>query len=62
VEVEPRVSYAVAAGSLGGQIFAAGFRWDVAAILGLTDRDPSTGVTFGVSKDLALFEHMRLLR
>lgn len=47
---------------LGGQIFAAGLRWDIAAILGLTDRDASTGVSFGVSKDLALFEHIRLLQ
>ena len=47
---------------LGGQILAAGFRWDLAAILGLTARDASTGVSFGVSKDLALFEHVRLLQ
>lgn len=46
---------------LGGQFFAGGFRWDLAAIIGLTGNAASTGVTFGVSKDLSLFEHVRLL-
>lgn len=47
---------------LGGQIFAGGFRWDIAALIGLTSHDAPTGVTFGVSKDLALFEHVKLLQ
>jgi len=35
---------------LGVQIFTGGFRWDVAAIAGLTRRDVETGLSFGVSK------------
>jgi hypothetical protein len=40
---------------LGFQIFAAGFRWDAAAIAGLAQHDPSSGFTFGVSRDVRLF-------
>jgi hypothetical protein len=44
-------------GRFGLQIFAGGFQWDVAAIAGLTRRDARTGVTFGVSKDVRLFDY-----
>ncbi len=40
---------------LGFQIFAGGFQWDAAAIAGLAQHDPSTGFTFGVSRDIRLF-------
>ncbi len=40
---------------LGVQIFAGGFRWDVASIVGLTRRDAATGLTFGVSKTFRSF-------
>jgi hypothetical protein len=40
---------------LGFQVFAGGFQWDVAAIGGLAEHDPSTGFTFGVSRDIRLF-------
>ena len=42
---------------LGLQIFAGGFQWDFAGIAGLTSRDPKTGFTFGISKDLRLFDY-----
>lgn len=42
-------------GRLGLVISAGGFRWDVAAIAGVYRHDPSTGFTFGVSRDLQLF-------
>ncbi len=42
---------------LGVQLFAGGFQWDLAGIAGLTTRDAKTGFTFGVSKDLRLFEY-----
>jgi hypothetical protein len=41
----------------GFQIFAGGFQWDVAGIAGLTKNDASTGFTFGVSKDMHLFDY-----
>ena len=41
----------------GFQIFAGGFQWDVAGIAGLTKNDASTGFTFGVSKDIHLFDY-----
>ncbi|MBZ5537107.1 MAG: hypothetical protein LAO31_14225 [Acidobacteriia bacterium] len=41
---------------LGLQVVAAGFRWDVAAIKGITRVDPQSGITFGVSKDFRAFE------
>jgi Putative MetA-pathway of phenol degradation len=40
---------------LGLQIFAGGFQWDVAGIAGLTRRDPSSGFTLGVTRDVKLF-------
>jgi hypothetical protein len=40
---------------LGFEIFAGGFRWDAAAIAGLAQHDPSSGFTFGVSRDVRLF-------
>jgi len=39
----------------GVQIFAGGFQWDVAGVAGLTRRDPSTGFTLGVTRDIKLF-------
>jgi hypothetical protein len=41
---------------LGFQIFAGGFQWDVAAIAGVAQHDPTTGFTFGVSRDIRLFQ------
>lgn len=41
---------------LGLQVMAAGFRWDVAAIKGITRVDPQSGITFGVTKDIKAFE------
>ena len=41
---------------LGLQVLAAGFRWDVAAIKGITRVDPQSGITFGISKDIKAFE------
>jgi len=40
---------------LGVQVNASGFVWDFAGIAGLTKDDPHFGVTFGVSKDIHLF-------
>lgn len=40
----------------GVQVLAAGFRWDLAAIKGLTHLDPSSGVTIGVTKDIKAFD------
>jgi hypothetical protein len=42
---------------LGFQLFYGGFQWDVAAIAGLTKIDPHTGFTFGISKDIHLFDY-----
>ncbi len=42
---------------LGLQIFAGGFQWDVAGIAGLARNDARTGFTFGVSKDIHLFDY-----
>ncbi len=42
---------------LGMQVQAAGFLWDVAGIAGLTRNSPRTGFTFGVSKDLRIFDY-----
>lgn len=42
-------------GRMGIVISAGGFRWDAAAIAGVYPNDPSTGFTFGVSRDLHLF-------
>ena len=45
---------------LGFQIFAGGFKWDVAGIAGLTSRDPSSGFTFGLSRDIRLFDFSKI--
>jgi len=42
-------------GRLGVQIMAGWLIWDFAGIDGLTKNDPRTGFTFGVSKDIQLF-------
>lgn len=42
---------------LGFQIFAGGFQWDLAGIAGLTKFDAHTGFTFGVSRDIHLFDY-----
>lgn len=39
----------------GVQLNASGFVWDFAGIAGLTKDDPHFGITFGVSKDIHLF-------
>lgn len=44
-------------GRFGLQIFAGGFQWDFAGIAGLTRHSPTTGFTFGVSKDIRLFDY-----
>jgi len=44
----------------GFQIFAGGFQWDLAGIAGLTRRDARTGFTFGISKDVRLFDYDRI--
>jgi hypothetical protein len=40
---------------MGLVVSAWGFRWDVAAVAGVYPNDPSTGVVFGVSRDLRIF-------
>lgn len=45
---------------LGFQIFAGGFQWDVAGIAGLTKRDANSGFTFGLSRDVRLFDYGKL--
>jgi hypothetical protein len=40
---------------VGVQLKAGGFRWDLAGIAGLTKYDPSSGFTFGVSRDFVIF-------
>jgi hypothetical protein len=42
---------------LGLQVEAGGFYWDVAGIAGLTKVSPRTGFTFGVSKEIRLFDY-----
>lgn len=44
-------------GRIGIVISAGGFRWDAAAIAGVYRSDPSTGFTFGVSRDVRLWGH-----
>ncbi len=41
---------------VGLQITVAGFTWDLAGFRGLNKYDPSSGFTFGVSKDFRLFD------
>jgi hypothetical protein len=48
-----------AQGRMGLVISGGGFRWDVAAVAGVYPNDPSTGFTFGVSRDLRLFGRHR---
>jgi len=45
---------------LGLQIFAGGFTWDVAGIRGINKYDPSSGFTFGVSKDFHIFDYNKI--
>jgi hypothetical protein len=45
---------------LGMQVLAGGFYWDVAGIAGLTRQSPKTGFTFGVSKEIRLFDYSRV--
>ena len=45
---------------LGLQIFAGGLAWDIAGIRGINKFDPSSGFTFGVSKDFKLFDYNRI--
>lgn len=40
---------------LGVQVFAGGFRWDLAGIAGLTGNDADSGFTVGVSKTIRLW-------
>jgi hypothetical protein len=44
-----------AQGRIGVQVFAGGFRWDFAAIAGISASDPRAGFTFGISRDFDLF-------
>lgn len=39
----------------GVQVFAAGLRFDLAGVKGLTDNSPDTGVVFGFTKDFKAF-------
>ncbi|HVB35266.1 MAG TPA: hypothetical protein VNJ52_12970 [Patescibacteria group bacterium] len=48
-----------AEGRMGLVISGGGFEWDAAAIAGVYPNDPSTGFTFGVSRDLRLFGRHR---
>jgi hypothetical protein len=45
---------------LGVQVMAGGLVWDFAAIAGLAKNDPHTGFTFGVSKDIQLFNRTKV--
>ena len=47
-------------GRLGVQIMAGGLIWDFAGIAGLTKNDPRTGFTFGVSRDIQLFNRAKV--
>ena len=47
-------------GRLGVQIMAGGMIWDFAGIAGLTKNDPRTGFTFGVSKEIRLFDRTKV--
>lgn len=44
----------------GFQILAGGFQWDIAGVRGVTSHDARTGVTFGISKDLRLFDYSKI--
>jgi len=41
----------------GFQVFAGGFQWDVAGIAGLAKDDARSGFTFGISKDIRIFDY-----
>ncbi len=43
--------------TFGFQIFAGGFQWDVAGVAGLGKNDARSGFTFGISKDIRLFDY-----
>ena len=45
---------------VGLQIMVAGFTWDLAGVRGLNKYDPSSGFTFGVSKDFRLFDFNKI--
>lgn len=45
---------------VGFQILAGGFQWDFAGIAGLTTHDPNSGFTFGITKDIKLFDIDRI--
>jgi hypothetical protein len=45
---------------LGLQVLAGGFQWDLAGIAGLGSHDPRSGFTFGISKDIKLFDSDRI--
>jgi hypothetical protein len=45
---------------LGVQIAAGGFTWDFAGIAGIHKHDPRTGFTFGIRKDIKLFDYNRV--
>lgn len=45
---------------LGLQVLAGGFQWDLAGIAGLRSHDPRSGFTFGISKDIKLFDYDRI--
>ncbi len=47
-------------GRLGVQIMAGGMIWDFAGIAGMTKNDPRTGFTFGVSKEIRLFDRTKI--
>lgn len=45
---------------VGFQILAGGLQWDFAGIAGLRTHDPTSGFTFGISKDIKLFDFERI--
>ncbi|MDD5541577.1 MAG: hypothetical protein PHX83_00205 [Acidobacteriia bacterium] len=54
--VAPLGTESLSQARFGVQVLAAGFRWDLAAIKGLTRLDPSSGITLGVTKDIKAFD------
>jgi len=44
-------------GRFGFQLTAGGFQWDIAGIAGLTSHSPRHGFTFGVRRDIHLFDY-----
>ncbi len=45
---------------LGFQVFAGGFQWDLAGIAGLNKADAHSGFTFGVTKDIHVFDYAKI--